>query len=152
MVDWYRVQRQMDRERARERKGFNLIGFNFPDKRYKWQGDGWVMPEPIYRTCPMHPGRILFQKKDDKDTLQCPECGSCFSTQELTGTEETVKGTHKSKPAIIQGNNKKQKKYYDSFGVLITDPTLINDIKHGKNVIYYNEQKSGEDKPHVVKK
>jgi hypothetical protein len=59
-------------------------------------------------------------------------------------------GPSSNQSKIIQA--KKQKRYYDNFGSLINDETLIQDIKQGKTVIRYEETKSGSDKPVVVKR
>jgi DNA-directed RNA polymerase subunit M/transcription elongation factor TFIIS len=131
---------------------FNIIGFNFPrDRRYPWQKDGWVMPEKIYRTCPIHHG-ILLPKKGEIGVLICLECGTEYSEKD-TGIEERFKaefGPRSNQTKIVTAK-KRKKKYYDKNGNLITDPTLIQDIQRGANVISYKEEKLGENK-NVIRK
>jgi hypothetical protein len=57
---------------------------------------------------------------------------------------------HQKKKTVII-SPKKKKKYYDRFGNEINDPTLLQDIAQGANVISYREVKSGQDKPHIVR-
>jgi DNA-directed RNA polymerase subunit M/transcription elongation factor TFIIS len=126
---------------------FNLIGFNFPHSS-TWH------PK---KTCPWH-HVTLIPKQNDKGEyetgfLQCPQCGSSFAehTNEAP-TEDTLDLKYKkTKPQIITAKRRK-KKHYDQQGNVINDETLIQDIKQGKTVIYYNEQKTGENKPHIVHK
>jgi hypothetical protein len=56
----------------------NMIGFNWPKgaRRYKFQDDDWVMLEPEYKYCVIHPSNRLVKYVDgDPDKLYCPECG-----------------------------------------------------------------------------
>ena len=46
----------------------------------------------------------------------------------------------------------KKKKYYDKQGNEITDPDLTTDIQRGDTYYEYREQKSGEEKRHIVRK
>ena len=81
------------------------------------------------------------------------ECGGIGYKQDEGLADEQIHskfGPSSNKTKIVQP--KRKKKYYDDNGNEINDPTLIQDIKQGKTVVYYNEQKSGEDKPHVVRK
>jgi uncharacterized C2H2 Zn-finger protein len=134
-------------------KKFNLIGFNFPDKRYKWQGDGWVMPEKIYKTCPYH-HCILVPKLDDKDMLQCPECGTPFLFKDTTSEEQIISkfGPSSNKTKIVQ--RRKKKKYFSDDGEEVTDPVLLAEMQKGIHVLKYHEEKSGEEgiRHHVVRK
>jgi DNA-directed RNA polymerase subunit M/transcription elongation factor TFIIS len=123
---------------------FNIIGF-------------WDKPQSRWtptKSCPYHHS-ILIPKRNEKGeyepgVLWCRECGWQYLEKDAA-TEETVKGKYKKQQTgIIQG--KKKRKFYDSKGNLITDETLIQDLLQGKNIISYNETKSGSDKPVVVKK
>ena len=116
---------------------FNIIGF-------------WDKPQSRWtptKTCPYH-HCVLIPKRDESGVyepgvLQCPECGTPYLEKDAE-TEEQIKGKHrKQQSRIVQP--KKKKKYYDKQGNEITDPDLIQDIKQGKTVVYYKEEKL-EDK------
>jgi hypothetical protein len=123
-------------------KKINIIGFNFNSlDRY--------IPSKV---CVIHYGTPLISKRDEPGTLWCPLCGSRYKVEDTT-TEESVKGKFKGpnqKTRIITA--KKKRKFYDKKGNIITDPTLIQDILQGATALEYHEEKSGEDKPHVVRK
>jgi hypothetical protein len=128
--------------KSRREKRFNLIGFNFPERKYKWQ-EGYDYPtEPVYKHCLIHPGYRLFPMKEDPTMLQCPKCGSRWPEQD-TISEERFNPEVTNKPQIIT-TKKKNKKYYDKSGNEITDPTLIVDIQRGATVYEYHEHKEGK--------
>ena len=132
---------------------FNIIGFGPRNRYYKWMDDeGWD-GQTVYRHCVFHPGTRLIPKKGENDLLWCPKCGATYNEEKdeaLKDEDFDAEYSPQAKTRIISAG-KKKKKYYDKQGNLITDPTLINDIQRGMNVIWYNEQKSGEEKRHIVK-
>lgn len=133
---------------SRNDQKWNIIGFNF-GKRYKWQDDGWD-GSTEYRHCPFHTGTRLIRKRDEPNVLQCPSCGSTYLENEAPN-EEGIQVKHtKQQTKIIQP--KKKKKYYDEKGNEINDEQLLKDIANGARVIKYNEEKSGENKPHLVRR
>jgi len=90
---------------------------------------------------------------DESDIFRCCECGGIGYKQDDSLIEEQIHskfGPSSNKTKIVQ--RKKKKKYYDDNGTEIKDPTLIQDIMQGKTVVYYNEQKSREYKPHIDRK
>ena len=124
---------------------FNIIGFR-PVPSSPWR--------PTLH-CVIHPGTRLVHMQGDEDPniFRCCECGGIGYKQDEGLADEQIHskfGPSSNKTKIVQP--KRKKKYYDDNGTEINDPTLIQDIKQGKTVVYYNEQKSGEDKPHVVRK
>jgi hypothetical protein len=130
--------------RHREKKGgpkFNIIGFpSFASSPWK----------PTKR-CPHHPGHRLVGNRnletgEQLPGLMCPACGSQFLDNEPTATEENIKGKFKGKQEtkIISAKGTR-KKHTDKQGNEINDETLLKDIENGANVIYYHEEKSGEE-------
>ena len=140
---------------------FNIIGFG-----YDWDNARNPKQYIERRCCKMCLGIGLIKKKDEPGIEMCPHCGSEWKDPDYQGeaaelenalskeaiADEIVTGRHRKQQArIISGRNRK-KKYYDDSGNEITDPDLIADVKRGMHVIRYNEEKSGEDKPHIVRK
>jgi hypothetical protein len=121
---------------SRNGQHWNLIGFNFGNKRYKWQSDGWD-GSTEYRHCPFHPGMRLIRKKDQQGVLQCVKCGSTYLENEAPN-EEGIQVKHTKQQTMIKTARKK-KKYYDKQGNEISDPYLIEEIQRGANVISYRE-------------
>jgi hypothetical protein len=126
---------------------FNIIGFNFPRKYYKWQ-EGFDYPEPVpQKTCVIHPGVLVVQMKGkDQDLLFCRECGTQYKEDDTLSEENFVPESGPTSNTIIISGKNKKKKYYDKQGNLITDPTLIQDIQQGKTVISYREDKADSTK------
>jgi hypothetical protein len=60
----------------------------------------------------IHPGVILIPKKDERDILWCPECGTPYSEKD-TGAEERFNPEEgpTNQTRIITA--RKKKKYYD---------------------------------------
>lgn len=124
---------------------YNIIGFT---NYSKWH---------TTKHCVIHIGTRLVPKRDESGNyepgiLMCPRCGTSYKEHEAAA-EEQMKGkfTGKQETKIIT-LGKKNKKYYDKYGHEINDEQLLKDIANGMNVIYYNEQKSGEDKSHLVRR
>jgi hypothetical protein len=46
---------------------------------------------------------------------------------------------------------RKRKKYYDNHGNEITDETLLQGVARGATVYRYHEQKSDEEKRHIIR-
>lgn len=111
---------------------FNYIGFNF-----------YQNPKE-YKHCPFDEGlRLVYIEKDDQ--WLCTKCGYRYLKEEVPTTEKIELKHQKKKSGII--SRKKKKKYYSKNGVEINDETLLKDIANGADVIFYNEKKSGENKP-----
>jgi hypothetical protein len=138
-------------------KGRNLIGFNFGNRRYKWQDDKEWSGDPVYLHCVWHHVRLI-PKKGEPDTYWCPRCGNTERPylQKEVATEEDFEPTAspQSKTRII--SPKRKKKYFDDSGNEITDPDLISLVQRGMHVIKYHEEKIEGDpkkpKGHIVRR
>jgi hypothetical protein len=83
--------------------------------------------------------------------LQCGNCGQRYPIKD-TVLEQNFQTEITPTNTKLITKKKKPKVYRDSLGNEINDETLLQDIARGATVISYYEQKSGEDKPVVVKK
>jgi hypothetical protein len=70
----------------------NIIGFFGKDRRYKWQDDGWELPEPEYKYCPIHPAnRLIHFSGENPDILRCPKCGISYNEYKTEGDTKKPK-------------------------------------------------------------
>jgi hypothetical protein len=126
---------------------FNIIGFDPAYRQSKWHPT---------KTCPFH-YCILIPKKEQNGVydgmLQCPQCGTPFSERDAAVPEQihSMFGPSSGRSRIIQGKNRK-KIYFSDDGEEINDEVLLQDVARGAHVLKYHEEKSGEDKPHIVRK
>jgi len=117
---------------------------------------GFSMSSPWHTTkhCVIHRGTRLIPKRNESGEIEpglmCPTCGTSYKEHEAAA-EEQMKGKFAGKQETKIISAKKKRKYYDKQGNEINDEQLLKDIANGKVVLYYNEQKSGEDKPVSVR-
>ncbi|HXV88928.1 MAG TPA: hypothetical protein VD710_07540 [Nitrososphaeraceae archaeon] len=122
--------------RYRNRQRFNIIGFNVSSK---WR------PTKSCATChAILVPRVDLKTGDPMPGLMCPRDGTPYTEKEAP-SEEGLKGKFKGKQMTRIISAKSKKKYYDKQGNEINDPDLIQDIRQGANVLYYHEEKQGQD-------
>ena len=134
-MDYDQITRTLDEYFPRKKR---TVAGNYSTKKYNIIGFG---SEDIieYKQCPLDIGVRLIKVKGE---LRCPTCGYTYKKEEAIN-EDTIQPQHaKQQTTIISG--KRNKKYYDKSGNLITDPDLIAEIQKGATVISYHEE-GGED-------
>ena len=77
-----------------------------------------------------------------------------YTKKEAPTDEEMKSRFPKTETKIISARRFKKKKYYDVLGNEINqdDPDILENIQRGDKIVYYHEEKSGEDKHHIVRR
>ncbi|HJR84992.1 MAG TPA: hypothetical protein VJ772_06440 [Nitrososphaeraceae archaeon] len=116
-------------------KGWNLIGFNFPNSS--------MIDPSKWKKCLVHPGTRLISNPDEPGLLMCPLCGTSYQPNH-TISDENFEPTANAKSQTKIFTAKSKKKYYDKQGNEINDEQLLKDMASGKTVISYHEYKMEE--------
>lgn len=118
-------------------KKYNIFGF---DK-------GKDLNYGLYRHCTYHAGSRLIPSIDFPDMLLCTQCGSLYPYDyTLADTQITSKFTPRStsnRPVNILTGQIIKRRFEDAHGnpINISDKDIMNDIKEGRKIMYYKEQK-----------
>jgi hypothetical protein len=117
-------------------KGWNLIGFNFPNYS--------MVDTSKWKKCVVHPGSRLISKPDEPGVLMCPLCGTSYLPKDTISEERfDASASPKSQTKIFTAKSKK--KYYDKRGNEINDEQVLKDMANGMNIISYHEYKTEGD-------